>query len=147
MSCDKACQTDLSLGTADLDACRDYHDTYTESESDAGLSALTWSRPVSPVSQNADHSSVLSSRSLHLSDSVSVWYDRGDEAQRRYLENYFQFSPNFSDNCMGDSSTTNELPASEATWSEVNAELVRSESIDSLASRFTVSSHEEPDSF
>ena len=145
MSCDKACQTDLSLGTADLEICRDYHDTYTESGSDAGLSALTWSRPISPVSQDSRYSSVLSSRSLHLSDSVSVWYARGDEAQRRYLEDYFQFSPSFSDNCVGDSSTTNELPHPGAT--ESTSELVRSESTDSLASRFTVSSYEDPDSY
>ena len=147
MSCDKACQTDLCLGIAELDACRDYHDKYTESGSDAGLSALTWSRPVTPISQNSRYSSVLSSRSLHMSDSVSVWYERGDEAQRRYLEEYFQFSPSFSDHCVGDSSTTNELPASETVTSESNADLIRSESVDSLASRFTVSSSEDPDSF
>ena len=147
MSCDKACQTDLCLGTAELDTCRDYHDTYTESGSDAGLSALTWSRPVTPISQTSHHSSVLSSRSLHLSDSVSVWYERGDAAQRRYLEEYFQFSPSFSDHCVGDSSTTNELPATETVTTESSPDLVRSDSVDSLASRFTVSSCEDPDSF
>ena len=147
MSCDKACQTDLQLGTADLASCRDYHDTYTESGSDAGLSALTWSRPVSPVSQHSHHSSVLSSSSLHMSDSVSVWYARGDEAQRRYLEEYFQFSPTYSDGCIGDSETTSDLPDPEIVSSRSPTDLVRSESVDSLASRFTVSSNEEPDSF
>ena len=147
MSCEKACQTDLCLGTADLETCRDYHDTYTESGSDAGLSALTSSRPASPATQGSSHSSVLSSSSLHMSDSVSVWYERGDEAQRRYLEEYFQFSPTYSDHCVGDSTTTDELPAPETAESDNNSELARTESVDSLASRFTVSSFEDPDSF
>ena len=147
MSCEKACQTDLCLGTADLETCRDYHDTYTESGSDAGLSALIPSRPASPATQGSSHSSVLSSSSLHMSDSVSVWYERGDEAQRRYLEEYFQFFPTYSDHCVGDSNTTDELASPENVESESNSELVRTDSTDSLASRFTVSSYEDPDSF